>query len=119
MAPLESFPPAIELPVAVFGNAGVIVNDVSEPSVPVATTTVGWGRTTPLDVIMAGIGSRPGSEGLAIGEFPDWGSGCALGLEPAPPPPPAPEPEPETKPEFEEPDEPDELDELDEPEPEP
>lgn len=68
MAPF--FPPDIELPVTVFGNVGVMVTDVSEPPFPVATTTVGCGRTTPPDVIMAGNGPAPGSEGLAIGEFP-------------------------------------------------
>lgn len=57
-------------PDPVFGNVGVTVRDVSEPPFPVETITVGCGRTTPPDVIMAGNGSTAVSEGLALGEFP-------------------------------------------------
>lgn len=70
IAPSEFFPPTTEVPLIVFGNAGVTVKDVSDPPFPVVTTTVGCGRTTPPDVIIAGNGPKPVPDGLAIGEFP-------------------------------------------------
>lgn len=69
-APPEFFPPTIEVPIMVFGIAGVMVNDVRVPPFPVVIMTVGAGRTAPPDVTMTGNGATPVPDGLAIGELP-------------------------------------------------